>query len=150
MEGKILAINITEKNSGKRRSVEEAVLSPGQGIGGDDASGQNNGEISMISQSTYEQMREMGVDFFYGDFGENLRVDGLTVGRLPVGSQVKIGEAVLEVLENDNNFFNHYVTVRGYAGELTILPDKIHASVVIGGNIKADDKIRVLQESLRQ
>ncbi len=150
MQGQILAINVIEKNSGQRRSVEEAYLSPGQGIKGDDASGQNSGEISVISQSTYKQMQEMGVDFYYGDFSENIRVDGLRVGSLPVGTQMQIGEAVLEILENDKNFSRQYVTVRGYAGDLTILPDKVHASVVIGGEIKLGDRIQVLQEFLAQ
>ncbi len=147
MEGEVLAINITEKNSGEKRSIEEVCLQPGHGIPDDAASSQNGGPISMLSQSTYEQMREMGVNFYYGDLGENIRVGGMAVGRLPVGTQVKIGEAVLEVL-GKYEFSSQYVTVRGYAGDITLLPDKVQAKVVIGGKIKTGDGIKVLQESL--
>ncbi len=148
MEGEVLAINITEKSSGEKRSIEEAYLRPGQGITEDAASSQYSGKISMLSQSTYDQMREMGVNFYYGDFGENIRVGGMVVGRLPVGTQIKIGEAVLEVLGKYDDFSDQYVTVRGYAGDITLLPDRVHVKVVIAGKIKAGDKIRVLQEFL--
>lgn len=148
MEGKILGINITEKGQGGKNLVEEAHLRLGQGFTANAAAGQDNGGISIISQSTYEQMREMGVDFYYGDFGENIRVDGMVIGRLPIGTQIKIGEAVVEVLEKDEKYSDRYVTVRGYAGDLSILPDKIHAQVVIAGRIEAGDKVQVLHESL--
>lgn len=148
MEGKILGINIAENGKGRKWPLEEADLRPGQGFTADAASGQNNGGISIISQSTYEKMREMGVKFFYGDFGENIRVGGMVMGRLPIGTQIKMGEAVVEVLEKDEKYSARYVTVRGYAGDLTILLDKIHAQVVIAGKIKAGDKVQVLHESL--
>ncbi len=148
MEGQVLAVNITEANTGKRRSVEEVHLEPGRGVVEDAHPGPNNGGISILSQSTYEQMREMGVDFYYGDFGENIRVDRMIVGRLPVGTQVQIGDAVVEVLENQDSLLSHYQTVRGYAGDMTLLPDKIQVQVVIAGKVSTGDKIQVLHESL--
>lgn len=42
-----------------------------------------------------------------------------------------------------------YVTVRGYAGDLSLLPDRSQARVVIGGTVKIGDEVKVLQKSLK-
>lgn len=144
----MLAISITETGSRKRKAIEEAYLSPTLGIKEETAS-QPVGEISMISQATYDQMNDMGVDFLYGDFGENIRVGGLMVGRLPIGTQIKMGQAVLEIIQNADYSTGQYVTVRGYAGDLSLLPDRSQARVVIGGPIKIGDEVKVLQKSLK-
>ncbi|MGI6422909.1 MAG: MOSC domain-containing protein [Syntrophomonadaceae bacterium] len=148
MEGEVLAISITEAPGRKRKAVEEAYLDPIQGIK-EEAASRPGGEISMISQATYEQMNDMGVDFLYGDFGENIRVGGLMIGRLPIGTQIKIGQAVLEITRNADYSPGQYVTVRGYAGDLSLLPDRSQARVVIGGTVKIGDEVKVLQKSLK-
>jgi molybdenum storage protein len=130
LEGEVLAISITEAPGRKRKAVEEAYLDPIQGIK-EEAASRPGGEISMISQATYEQMNDMGVDFLYGDFGENIRVGGLMIGRLPIGTQIKIGQAVLEITRNADYSPGQYVTVRGYAGDLSLLPDRSQARVVL-------------------
>ncbi|NLO21725.1 MAG: hypothetical protein GX119_06960 [Syntrophomonadaceae bacterium] len=147
MEGEVLAISIREVRNGKRKAIEEAYLSPTEGLK-EEAASRPTGEISMISQATYDQMNDMGVDFLYGDFGENIRVGGLMVGRLPIGTQIKIGQAVLEIVKNADYSPGQYVTVRGYAGDLSLLPDRSQARVVIGGQIKIGDDVKVLQKSL--
>ncbi len=143
----MLAISITEAGSRKRKVIEEADLDPTQGIK-EEAASRPGGEISMISQATYDQMNDMGVDFLYGDFGENIRVEGLMIGRLPIGTQIKIGQAVLEIIRNEDYSPGQYVSVRGYAGDLSLLPDRSQARVVIGGPIKIGDVVKVLQKSL--
>lgn len=69
------------------------------GIKGDAHGGTWHRQISLLSWSSFEKMKAMGADVFYGDFAENITVDGLEVASLPVGTRLKIGEVLLEVTQ---------------------------------------------------
>jgi MOSC domain-containing protein YiiM len=42
-------------------------------------------------------MRKMWVEIDFGDFAENLTVDGLDVAKLPLGTPLQVGAVLMEI-----------------------------------------------------
>lgn len=98
-EAKVLAVNISEKRGEKKHDVGEAYLKANYGIEIDAHAGDWHRQVSLLSLSSFEKMRNLGADVFYGDFAENITVDGIDVCTLPIGTRLKVGETLMEVTQ---------------------------------------------------
>jgi len=94
--GRVLAVNISEKKGQKKHNVGKAYLDKNLGIGVDAHSGHGHRQISLLSWSSFEKMKSRGVEVSYGDFAENITVENLDVAHLPLGTRLQVGEALLE------------------------------------------------------
>lgn len=96
---KILSVNISRKTGEQKKPVERALLVAGHGIEGDAHAGDWHRQVSLLADEDIETMRGKGIELTGGDFAENITTAGVALGRLPVGSRLYIGEAVLEVTQ---------------------------------------------------
>lgn len=105
--GKIRAICISERRGTKKQEVLQAELKEKWGIVGDAHAGDWHRQVSLLSQEKIEAFRSKGADVAYGDFGENLVVEGFDLAALPTGTRFKIGDAVLEVTQIGKECHSH-------------------------------------------
>jgi MOSC domain-containing protein YiiM len=96
---KILSLNISRKTGEQKKPVERALLVAGHGIEGDAHAGDWHRQVSLLADEDIETMRGKGIELTGGDFAENITTAGVALARLPVGTRLYIGEAVLEVTQ---------------------------------------------------
>nr|WP_207641609.1 MOSC domain-containing protein [Syntrophomonas palmitatica] len=141
MQGEVLAVNISEKRGIKKHDIGEAFLKADYGIDLDAHSGSWHRQVSLLSLSSFEKMRNMGADVNYGDFAENIAVGGMDVVNLPVGTKLRLGEALLEVTQIGKECHNHACAIKKQVGSCVMPVEGIFARVLESGRVKTGDAV---------
>lgn len=144
-QGKVLAVNISEKKGQKKQNVGKAYVDKDWGIESDAHSGTWHRQISLLSWSSFEKMKARGADVFYGDFAENITVDGLEVASLPLGARLKIGEALLEVTQIGKECHNQGCAIKKQTGTCVMPLEGIFARVLSSGWVETGDIISIVE-----
>jgi MOSC domain-containing protein YiiM len=145
MIGEVLAVNISEKRGEKKKPVNEATLRAGRGIEEDAHAGDWHRQVSLLSLSSFDKMRSLGADVKYGDFAENISVGGIDVVTLPIGTKIRIGEALLEVTQIGKTCHDQGCAIRKQVGTCVMPTEGIFAKVLESGKIKTGDRVEVLE-----
>lgn len=140
--GKIKAICISEKRGTPKQEVPEAELTVDWGIVGDAHGGKWHRQVSLLSAEKIEDFRKKGAEVELGAFGENLVVEGIELGRLPVGSRFFIGDVVMELTQIGKECHNH-CQIYKRMGDCIMPREGVFAVVRRGGHIKTGDSIEV-------
>ena len=141
--GKILAICISEKKGTQKREVETAELKVDWGIVNDAHAANWHRQVSLLSYEKIEAFRERGAQVEFGDFGENLVVEGFDLRTLPVGTRFQIGEAVLELTQIGKECHSHCAIFKRM-GECIMPREGVFAEVVREGDICPGDRLTVI------
>lgn len=141
--GIIRAICISERRGTKKQEVLQAELKEKWGIVGDAHAGDWHRQVSLLSQEKIEAFRSKGADVAYGDFGENLVVEGFDLAALPTGTRLKIGDAVLEVTQIGKECHSH-CEIYQRMGECIMPKEGIFARVLHGGCIEKGDEVECI------
>lgn len=146
MSGKVVAVCISEKKGMRKVSIGEANLIPNWGMEGDAHGGKWHRQISLLSASSIEKMKDIakkkGIDLKPGDFAENLTIEGLDLFTLPVGTYLKAGKTLLEVTQIGKKC--HYdCEIFQQVGQCVMPKEGIFTRVLVGGKIKEEDPIEI-------
>ncbi|MBR6485679.1 MAG: MOSC domain-containing protein [Lachnospiraceae bacterium] len=133
--GRIRAICISEKRGTVKHEVPSAILVKDHGIEGDSHAGKWHRQVSLLSGSKVDAFNEKGAGVSNGDFGENLIIDDIDVRELPVGSVLKIGNAVLRLTQRGKECHSH-CQIYKRMGECIMPTEGVFAEVIEGGEIK--------------
>ncbi|NLB53536.1 MAG: MOSC domain-containing protein [Syntrophomonadaceae bacterium] len=144
-KGQVMAINISEKRGIKKHNIDKAYVKADWGIEVDAHSGEWHRQVSLLSLSSVEKMRAMGADVHYGDFAENLTVDGIDVAVLPLGTRLKIGEAEIEVTQIGKECHNKACAIKKQVGTCVMPVEGIFARVLSSGWVKTGDVVEVIE-----
>jgi len=146
VSGKIAAVCISKAKGTRKTNVDEAYLRANWGIEGDAHAGKWHRQVSLLSLSSIEKMRamgrEQGLELAPGDFAENLTIDGLDVCKLPVGTYLQAGAALLEVTQIGKEC-HHHCEIYRQVGRCVMPKEGIFARVLASGMVKAGDDIAV-------
>jgi len=148
MSGKIVAVCISKEKGVRKESIGEAKLVAGWGMTGDAHAGKWHRQVSLLSASSIEKMREeakkKGIDLMPGDFAENLTTQGLELFTIPVGTYLEVGETLLEVTQIGKSC--HYgCEIFKQIGHCVMPKEGIFTRVLVGGTVKAEDSIEFWQ-----
>lgn len=146
MRGKIKAICISEKRGTAKHKVKEAELIENHGIKGDAHAGNWHRQVSLLSYEKVEDFRKRGADVADGAFGENLLIDGMDCGKLPVGALLKSGEILLEVTQIGKECHSG-CEIFHQVGDCIMPREGIFAKVLHGGKLVPGDRIEVFFSS---
>jgi MOSC domain-containing protein YiiM len=144
--GVIIAVCASQRRLDPKRDMGEGYLREGYGLEGDAHAGLSEREVSLLAWESIERLsKEHGVDAGPGDFAENLTTQGIDLVSLPLGTRLRTGEAVLEVVQIGKP--PHVAHTYNFQG-LSILPTEgIFCRVIAGGRVRKGDEIAVLEES---
>jgi MOSC domain-containing protein YiiM len=93
----IVSLNISELKGERKTPVDRLRLVAGNGIEGDAHAGPGHRQVSLLAVEDIDTMRQQ-IDWVSpGDFAENITTRGVELPSLPVGSRLRIGDAVLEI-----------------------------------------------------
>lgn len=141
--GKVLAICVSEKRGTKKHPVDTAVLLEDWGIEGDAHGGRWHRQVSMLSSEKIADFRARGAEVKFGDFGENLVVEGFDLREIPVGTKFRVGDAILELTQIGKECHSHCAIYHS-VGDCIMPREGVFAKVLKGGTIKTDDEIEKL------
>lgn len=144
LEGTVLAVNISSKKGEKKHNIGESYISQGYGLDNDAHGGDWHRQVSLLSLSSFQKMRDKGADVYYGDFAENITVDGLDVYTLPVGTRIRAGEALLEVSQIGKECHDKGCAIRKQVGTCVMPIEGIFATVVESGWVRVGDAVVVM------
>ncbi len=131
-------------NKGERKTpVPQVELRTNHGIVGDAHAGDWHRQVSLLAKESIDKMRALGLDVDNGDFAENLTTEGIDLPRLPIGTQLRIGEALLEVTQIGKECHNR-CAIYHQAGDCVMPKEGIFAKVLEGGVLQPGDMIELI------
>jgi MOSC domain-containing protein YiiM len=142
--GMVVGVCMSQKTTDPKKNVGKGFFQKGLGLVGDSHAGTEK-EVSLLAiESVQALCQETGISVKAGCFAENITTEGMDLTSLSIGSQLRIGDATLEVIQIGKDPSEpHTYHYQGYS----ILPIKgIFCKVTKSGEIKIGDPIRLIEE----
>ena len=131
---KVAAINISEIRGIQKHEIPEAFLKEDWGIEGDAHAGNWHRQVSLLSTDSVKVMQDkLDFNLEHGAFAENILVEGMDVHTLPVGTRLKIGEALTEVTQIGKECHKG-CAIREVTGDCVMPREGIFVKVLQSGN----------------
>ncbi|MDD2251783.1 MAG: MOSC domain-containing protein [Dehalococcoidales bacterium] len=139
------AVCVSPDKGTKKKDVGRAVLVKDYGIENDGHANSNtHRQVSLLSLSSIEKMKKLGLEVSSGDFAENITVSGMNVSDLPIGTRLKIGnEAVVEITQIGKECHNH-CAIFSQVGTCIMPVEGVFARVIEGGEISTGTPITLV------
>ena len=141
--GKIIAICTSDVRGVQKQPRDTAWLDKDWGIRGDAHAGHWHRQVSLLSAEEIAAFNEKGAGVQPGAFGENLVVEGIGLRRLPVGTLLGCGDAVLEITQIGKECHSH-CAIYQKLGDCIMPREGVFARVITGGQIAVGCDIHVL------
>ena len=138
--GYIRGICISKERGTAKHEVESAKCIPDWGIEGDAHAGHWHRQVSLLSLEKINEFRAKGADVALGAFGENLIVEGFDLRNLPIGTQLRSGDVLLEITQIGKECHSH-CQIYKRMGDCIMPREGVFAEVVTGGHIKVGDEV---------
>ena len=139
----VTAVNISEKKGVRKHAVPYVELKRHHGIVGDAHAGDWHRQISLLGTESVDKLRHILPDIPAGAFAENILTEGITLYKLPIGTRLRVGEALLEVTQIGKECHMD-CAIRKQVGDCVMPREGIFTVVVEEGTIKAGDKIEIV------
>lgn len=143
MPGIVLAVNISEKKGVPKKNVGSCEITK-TGLKGDSHSGDWHRQVSLLADESIEKMRSCGIELEYGIFAENLTTKGIELHKLPLGTQLKVNDVILEVTQIGKKCHSG-CAIQQLVGKCIMPTEGIFAVVVKPGTIKSGDIIELVK-----
>ncbi len=143
--GKVLAVKSSQNKGDTKSNIDCGLFLENLGLE-NDAHAQAGiiRQVSLLAKESIDKIRAKGLDVHYGDFAENLTVEGIDLPALPIGTQLKIGKDVLLEVSQIGKVCHNRCNIFHTVGDCVMPKEGIFAKVLAGGEIKADDLIEII------
>ncbi len=144
MEGRVVGVCLSRRRSDPKKNIGRGFLKKGMGVVGDSHS-RTEKEVSLLAIERVRKLYdETGVWVEPGCFAENITTEGIDLKNLSVGTRLKVGQALLEVIQLGKDPSQaHTYHYQGYS----LLPTEgIFCKVVESGEVKIGDSITVIEK----
>jgi len=142
VKGKVVAVCTSQQKRTRKVSVGTAKIRANWGIEGDAHAGDWHRQISLLGIESIWSARDKGLDVGPGDFAENITTEGLVLVDLPLGTRLRLGQALVEVTQIGKDPQEHSV-LHDLIGDSLIPREGIFGRVIEGGMVSAGDEIEV-------
>jgi MOSC domain-containing protein YiiM len=143
--GSVVAVCTSEKKGVRKRNVERAELRPEWGIVGDAHAANWHRQVSLLAWESIEKMRALGLNVNAGSFAENITTRGLSLVDLPIGTRLRLGEALVEVTQI-GKVCHERCAIYYQAGDCVMPREGIFVQVLEGGQVSTGDAVEVLEQ----
>jgi MOSC domain-containing protein YiiM len=143
MSARVVAVCISAAKGEKKTPVESVQLKVDHGIVGDAHAGDWHRQVSLLAIESIHKMQKLGLEVDTGDFAENITTEGIDLVSLPIGTLLRVGEALLEVTQIGKECHTR-CAIYHQAGDCVMPKEGIFAKVVQGGVAQAGDSVSVI------
>ena len=138
---KVLAVCISESRGVQKHPVQAAELRSGFGIVGDAHAGPWHRQVSILGLGSVQKLQDrITMELKPGDFAENILVEGMEVFRLPVGTKLLLGSALVEVTQIGKTCHAD-CAIRRQAGDCVMPREGIFVRVLQDGVVRPGDEL---------
>lgn len=138
--GTVRAVCMSEAKGTAKKPCAEATLVVQHGLEGDAHAGDWHRQVSLLPLERIDEFRAKGAEVDFGDFGENIVVEGIDWARLKPGARLRCGEALLEITQLGKECHDRchiYHTM----GDCIMPRNGVFARVLRGGAVRTGDEI---------
>lgn len=143
IRGKVLSVNVSPKKGEKKNNINCGLFIENLGLENDAHAETGIRQVSLLARESIEKIRAKGLDVQYGDFAENLTVEGIDLPALPIGTRLKVGDKVLLEVSQIGKVCHNRCNIFYTVGDCVMPREGIFAKVLNGGEIKVGDKIEI-------
>lgn len=144
MAATVVSINLSEKKTVRKTPGTTGTLVENRGFDGDAHAGDWHRQVSLLAEESIAKMQAKGLDVDAGDFAENITTRGIDLVSLPVGTRIRVGEALLEVTQIGKECHTK-CAIYYQAGDCVMPKEGIFATVVEGGPVSTGDTVSVVE-----
>ncbi|RLA78588.1 MAG: cyclic pyranopterin monophosphate synthase MoaC [Deltaproteobacteria bacterium] len=138
-KGEVVAVNISEKREVPKRNVREGYLKEGWGLEGDAHAGEWERQISLFPLEAMALVpEEVRKEMTEEEYSENLTIQGIPLEELRVGRRLRIGEALVEILQIGKG------KLEGRGRPWIVSREGRFGRVLEGGKVKVGDEVELL------
>ena len=138
--GEVIAVSISDVRTEPKENQGQGRLIAGYGVEGDSHAGVSQREVSMLGIEAIRSLNlEHDAEAVPGSFAENITTMGIDLHSLPVGQRLKVGGALVEVVQIGKPLDEvHTYDFKGFS----LLPTKgIFCRVLESGEVGRGDPI---------
>lgn len=147
--GKVVSVNVSLEKGTIKLPVEEIFVDD-RGIVDDAHAGPWHRQVSLLAKEDIDKFSsEMGRSISFGEFAENITVEGVELGKVCVLDTIRIGEVVLEVSQIGKKCHGDGCAIFREIGKCVMPNQGIFCRVVTGGKIVAGDAVEVEARAFR-
>ena len=139
---KVVAVCISEKKGTMKFEVPEIQLKIKHGIVGDAHAGDWHRQVSLLGNESVEKMKKSFPDIPIGAFAENILTEGITLYELPIGTRLRVGEALLELTQIGKECHSD-CAIRKQVGDCVMPREGVFTIVLEECTVRAGDKIDI-------
>jgi MOSC domain-containing protein YiiM len=145
---RVVAVCSSRRREDPKVDLGGGELIPGYGLLGDAHAGRSLRQVSLLALESIERVnREHGIRAVPGSFAENLTTQGLDVLSVRVGDRLRVGAALLEVVQTGKPPGEAHTY--SYHG-VSILPlEGVFCRVVEGGRVARGDAVELIPGNAR-
>jgi MOSC domain-containing protein YiiM len=144
---KIQSIAISKKKGTRKTVVETAAVIRDYGLEGDAHAGPWHRQVSFLAAESIQAAKDRGLDVTFGDFAENIATSGINWAKIPLGTQLKLGESALVEITQIGKECHNRCAIYYMAGDCIMPREGIFAKVLKGGSIRRGDTIMIVSNS---
>ena len=145
MEGKILAVNISETKGVIKTPIDEGYFKIDHGLVGDAHAGNWHRQVSLLGTESIDKMKALGMEgLCTGKFAENLTTEGIVLFELPVGTKLQIGDTIQEVTQIGKEC-HVGCAIFQQIGSCIMPTEGIFTKVLKEGTVRPGDTIKVIE-----
>lgn len=143
--GKIAAVCISEKKGTAKMDIRKCLLIKEFGAAGDAHAGSER-QISLLPLESVVRFRQSteNIDIPYGTFGENLLIEGIEFEECHIGTKLRCGEALLEIIQIGKKCHEN-CEIRKKTGNCIMPKEGIFANVLEGGYVRVGDSVDIVK-----
>ena len=142
---KVLAVCISENKGEQKHTVSDVFLKPNHGIVGDAHAGNWHRQVSLLGAESVAKVQSViNFQLQSGAFAENILTEGLILYELPVGTKLKIGDALCEITQIGKECHND-CAIRKACGDCVMPREGIFVKVLSEGKVKPGDNIEIVK-----
>lgn len=147
---RVVSINISEQRGMRKKPVKKAQMIADFGIEGDVHAGGGDRQVSLLAEESVQKQREavaakqLDFELQPGDYAENITTIGLDLLSLPLGTRLQIGEQVVLEVSKIGKTCHHHCEIYQQLGECVMPNEGIFCRVISGGEVSADDPVKLL------
>lgn len=144
-QARIVAVSVSRKKGEKKINVDQARLIPDHGLDQDAHAGDWHRQVSLLDMQSIAKIRDKGMDVDPGNFAENITTEGLQLWELPIGTRMRLGDAVLVEVTQIGKECHNRCAIFHQVGDCVMPREGIFAKVLAPGTIRPGDPIAVLK-----
>jgi MOSC domain-containing protein YiiM len=142
--GRVIAVCISDRTGIPKRQIEEGVLRENWGLEGDAHAGEWHRQVSLLAIESIAKMQAAGLKVKPGSFAENLTTEGLVLYELPIGTRMRIGDALAEVTQIGKECHDKCAIYR-LAGDCVMPREGIFVKILAPGTVRPGSPIELLE-----